>query len=410
MALVNLSRRIFGITSFAHFANDGSTFLYPVLITFLHAEFPHINLAILGVLAVTNPIISGVMSTPVGILADKLERKSVLISLGLALNGVSALFFAFSVKHGALEFDYIIAGVTMLGVGQSFYHPIGSSILRAEYGNTTPVILGLNGSFGSFGRGIFPLIIAALISAFGLFEGMVVLWAFGMAFAAVVLVGLGMPKLRELSARPPREKGKVSISSQLSFFRVFILSLMVVVFLRSMVIRAVATYGPSYLASATSSQFIGIFIFTVGALTPVAGQIVFGIITTRKGGFFSITVTTLFSTLAFFLLLLSGSSVILDAVFFSMYAFFTYSGFPTLLGYLNQVVPKEISTSSGGIIWGIGQYIGGATGIAFTSFLVYGHGLNVSFWTMMIFAIGASLLLPLLRSQERAVRAKVKGA
>ena len=232
------------------------------------------------------------------------------------------------------------------------------------------------------------------------------MWVFGLAFAAVVLVGLGLPTVRGISGKAPTKKGNRSISSQISFFRVFILALMVVVFLRSMVIRAVATYGPSYLASATSSQFIGIFIFTLGALTPVAGQIIFGIITTRKGGFFSITVTTVFSTLAFFLLLLSGSSVILDAIFFSMYAFFTYSGFPTLLGYLNQVVPKEISTSSGGIIWGIGQYIGGATGIAFTSFLVYGHGLNTSFWTMLIFALGASMLLPLLRAQERAVRAK----
>ena len=75
-----MSRRIFGVTSFAHFANDGSTFLYPVLITFLHAEFPDTNLALLVVLAVTNPIISGIMSTPVGVLADKLERKGVLIS------------------------------------------------------------------------------------------------------------------------------------------------------------------------------------------------------------------------------------------------------------------------------------------------------------------------------------------
>lgn len=401
-----VSGRIFAFTSFAHFANDGSTFLYPVLITFLHAEFPDTNLAILGVFAVTGPVISGLMSTPVGLLADRLERKSLLVALGLALNGISALFFAFSVQQGAVDFTYILAGVSILGVGQAFYHPIGSSILRSEYGSRTPLALGINGSFGSFGRGVFPLIIAALISAYGLIEGMFMLWVLGMAFAAVVLIGLGIPKTRKLSAGNREVRKKSPISGQLVFFRSFILVLLVVVFLRSMVIRAVATYGPSYLASTTNSQFMGILIFTIGALTPVAGQIIFGLVTTRKGGFFSITVTTILSTVSLILLLLSGSSVIENAVFFSLYAFFTYSGFPTLLGYLNQIVPKEISTSAGGIIWGIGQYVGGAVGIGFASFLVYGHSVYFSFWIMLIFAAGASLILPVLAFQERAVKYK----
>ncbi|AKA49192.1 hypothetical protein IX51_08855 [uncultured archaeon] len=404
-----MSKRVFGITSFAHFANDGSTFLYPVLITFLYTEFPATNLAILGVLAIMNPIVSGAMSTPVGILADKLERKGVLIALGLALNGVAALFFAFSVQHGTLEFLYIIIGVTVLGFGQSFYHPIGSSILRSEYGRNTPMILGINGSFGSFGRGIFPLIIAGLIGIFGLVEGMFIMWALGFTFAAVVLVSLGLPKIKGV-ARSRGRKQKKSLSGHMSVFKVFIFSLMTVVFLRAMVIRAVATYGPSYLANVTNSQFLGIFIFTMGVLTPVAGQTIFGIVTTRKGGFFSITTTTIFSGLAFFLLLLSGSNAILDALFFSIYAFFTYSGFPTLLGYLNQVVPKEISTSSGGIVWGVGQFLGGAAGIALSSFLVYRESLYFSFWIMLIFTLSASLLLPFLKLQEKNSRDKAEVA
>lgn len=401
-----MSLRIFSFTAFAHFASDGSTFLYPVLITFLHTEFPDTNLALLGVFAVAGPIISGIMSTPVGILADRIERKSVLISLGLLLNGISALFFAFSVQHGSLDFVAITAGVAILGVGQSFYHPIGSSLIRSVYGSRTPSVLGLNGSFGSFGRGIFPVIIAALITAYGLVEGMLLMWVLGLAFAAIALVGMGLPKFKRADRAGAKEKRKKVVSGQLALFRAFIAVLLVVVFLRSMVIRSVATYAPSYLASATGSQFLGVLVFTIGALTPVAGQIIFGFVTTRKGGFFSISVTTVMSSISLVLLLLSGSSLILAAVFFSMYAFFTYSGFPTLLGYLNQVVPPEISTSSGGIVWGIGQFVGGAAGIGLASFLVYGNGLYFSFWIMLIFGVAAALLLPLLMAQEKAVRAR----
>lgn len=406
-----MSSRVFALTSYAHFSNDGSTFLYPLLISFLHGEFPLVNVGYLGIIAIINPIISGLMSTPVGILADIIERKGFLISLGLAISGVAALIFAYTIVDGAISYFNIIAGVTVLGFGQAFYHPIGASILRGEYGSRTPTLLGINGSFGSFGRGIYILIITTLITVFGLVYGLTYLSIIGFVASMVIAAGLGSPNIKisskkSKSAADNRSDKRKEISKQMSFYKLFIFSLMTVVFLRAMFIRSVATYGPTYFTDLADSQFFGNLIFGIGLLTPVIGQPIFGLITTKKGGFFSISVTTLFSGLAFFLLLVSGAHLILVGLFFATYAFFTYSGFPILLGYLNQVVPREISTSSGGVIWGMGQLLGGAAGIAVSSVIVLYSNIYESYWIMMIFTLAATILLPLLGAQEKSIRKK----
>lgn len=405
-----MSVRIFGFASFAHFANDGSTFLYPLMIAFLHFEFPQANLGYLGLITIINPVISGLMSTPVGILADMMERKGLLISLGLALSGLSAYIFAFTVNHNSISYFNIIAGVTALGLGQSFYHPIGASILRSEYGAKLPTILGVNGSFGSFGRGIYPFIITLLIGTYGLMTGFEIFSVIGFVSAMVVGVGLGNPSAKAVSRNASQEKmakpdtSRKEITSKISMYKVFIISLSVVVFLRAMFIRSIATFAPTYFTDLTGSQILGPTIFSIGVLTPVIGQTLFGFLTTRKGGFYTITMSTVFSGIAFFLVLISGSHLLFSAVFFAIYAFFTYSGFPILIGYLNQVVPRQISSSSGGVIWGLGQLLGGATGIAVSSLLVLYQNITTAYWLMLIFTLGATLLLPLLRNQERKVR------
>jgi hypothetical protein len=73
-----------------------------------------------------------------------------------------------------------------------------------------------------------------------------------------------------------------------------------------------------------------------------------------------------------------------------------------LLGYVNQIVPKDIATTAHGMVWGIGNTLGGAAGIAVMSLLLYlGVSLTETMWAMLIFGVASALFIPLIPGKDR---------
>jgi MFS family permease len=128
----------------------------------------------------------------------------------------------------------------------------------------------------------------------------------------------------------------------------------------------------------------------------VLGQLAFGYITSRMGGKFSILLTSVFPGIAFMLFLLSGSNVYMLAATYSIFTFFAFTGFPVLLGYVNQVVPKSISTTAGGDVWGLGQYVGNGAGIAVISALILAISVYSALWIMLVFLVPSIALIAFL--------------
>ena len=68
-----------------------------------------------------------------------------------------------------------------------------------------------------------------------------------------------------------------------------------------------------------------------------------------------------------------------------------------LLGYVNQIVPKDITTTAHGMVWGIGNTVGGAAGIAVMSILLYlGVSLTHTMWAMLAFGIASICFIPFI--------------
>ena len=86
----------------------------------------------------------------------------------------------------------------------------------------------------------------------------------------------------------------------------------------------------------------------------------------------------------------------MSGISFAVFAFVTYSGFPVLLGYVGQVVPREISTTSNALVWGFGNTLGGAVGIAVIDGFKVFVSLYYSLTLMLIFALAAIIMLPLI--------------
>ncbi len=384
-------------TSLAHFINDGYGLMFSVLIAY-YDNIQGVQLWVLGAIAIIYTLISGFISTPASIYADRRGLQKELMALGLLLDGISAPFFAmpFILPHYAYPLMGI--GAVFLGIGQSLYHPMGAYLISVAFEHSSaPSAMGLNGSFGSLGRALFPILVVAVISTLGSFAGVNILGAVAIVsgiLIQILLTGRNQPTLH-------KDIGKGQSFSGIGRFRYFILPVTAITFFRSMTLSASTTYAPVYVTRLFNSHILMGEILTISYATAIIGQPYFGRVTSKRGGRFTVTLTILASTLMFIVFLYVGKNLPLLLLSFSAYSFFAMSAFPVLLGYVSQVIPKEFSTTVSGITWGLGTTIGGAVGIALASTLIlFGMSIYFSFWVLTAFSILASALLPFLYNRK----------
>ncbi len=386
--------KVLSYTSLGHFINDGYNLLYPVLITY-YIEIGGLKLWILGVIAIIYTLISGFVSTPASLYADRNGKHKEMLILGIILDGVSAPFLSLPFLIHGFAYEFMILGALFLGIGQSLYHPMGAYILSDTFeGSEAPSAMGINGSFGSLGRAFMPSLVVLSIMLFGKFYGVNSLGI--VAILAGIIISAGLSIRNNGRNANPRLKKKSTLND-LGRYKYFIAALVSVTFFRSMFLSATTTYVPTYITSILNSHYLMGIVLTLALLTAVIGQPFFGYVTSKRGGRFTVTVTVIASTAIFFVFLLARNDIWIVAISYSIYVFFAMSGFPVLLGYVTQVVPKEFSTTSSGFVWGIGNTIGGAAGIGLMSILnAMGYSIYSSFWIMMITAVMSCILLPLL--------------
>lgn len=388
-------------TSMGHFSNDGNFLLFPVLITY-YSLIPGISLILLGAVAIIYNALSGLLSTPIGHLADRTDRDGLLLAAGIAINGSSVGVFAIPFLYHSLAIPAIIGGSVLLGLGQSFYHPIGATIITESFDKKTATkMLGINGSFGSLGRALLPTVIVAVMILAGDTDGLLLIMLYLFIFSIVIYAGL--KNFKRNSNKPKKEKREANTVNRsiVKKYSKFLYILTLVIFVRSMFLTGTITFVPTFLTNVYHSRTEAVAIVTISFVTAIFGQPYFGSLTSKFGGRKIISFTTIISGVAFASFIYFASNLIVSATSFAVFAFVTYSGFPVLLGYVNQVVPREISTTSNGLVWGVGQTLGGALGIAvldgFKVFVSLGDSLTL----MLIFALAAIVLLPLIPRNDR---------
>jgi MFS family permease len=162
---------VFATTAIGHFANDGTFLLFPLFIVY-YIKVPGVSLTILGVMAILYQLLSAAISPKIGKYADSSGRLSSLMSLGIALEAGSILVFgAAFLLHTYMMYAVIAIGALLLGTGQAFYHPIGGAMLTKEFGGKAPKYMGINGSMGSIGRALMPVVATTFVAALGVVIG-----------------------------------------------------------------------------------------------------------------------------------------------------------------------------------------------------------------------------------------------
>lgn len=382
--------RILGITSLAHFANDGTSLIFPLLIVYYHSLF-NVGLVFLGILSIIYTLFSGLLSPFIGDFADKHDLDRELISFGIFLEAISFLLFGISFGFPSVIYLLTVIASVLLGVGEAFYHPIGGAILSRSFKERAGRALGINGSMGSIGRAIMPSIVTLFIVLLGEVTGLITLSVYMLAVSLVIFFGLSFYK-KGIKSDIRSEKEKLDRK-----LYKFLIILGILVFIRSMFSTGVTTFTGQFIYDIYSSRTLSGIFLTAGFLGSVFGQSVFGFLTEKKGGRYSFTLTSILSIVFFVLFLLFDTSLILSAVFYTLFTFAAFTAFPVLLGYVSQTFPKSFYTVANSYVWGIGVTIGGAVGNAMITALIGIHyDLLLSFYIMVGLAVISTLLIPLI--------------
>lgn len=148
------SKRILYIVSLNHFVNDGSISLVASLFPAMEVAFglSTFNISIfVGLLYVT-----GFLFQPItGWASSRFEARK-LLSLGISMMAVSMIIFSFS-----STFLMFLILVVILGIGESFFHPVGATAISKSYsGKELDNSMGFESSFGNLG-----VVLAFVISA-----------------------------------------------------------------------------------------------------------------------------------------------------------------------------------------------------------------------------------------------------
>jgi MFS family permease len=374
----------------AHFTNDGTSMMFTVLIVY-YSSLP-ISLAYLGGAAAASNLASGLVAERIGSWADNSGRRGMFMAAGIGLSGSATLIFAASFYTPQSAATILLPGVMILGIGLAFYHPLGGSIIAfASEGKSLPRQMGINGSFGSVGRALFPVLIVSVVAVLGATVGLLVLGAVVLGAGGTIFWlsrGLDRFMVGERQKSPPRGRS-------LRPYRKFIAALTAVFLVDAVFGSGITTYIPSYFKEVSGSVGTAGLITSIILLAPIVGQPFQGYLASRLGSrrVLQITVTSSAAVVALFL---SFQNEALEVLCLGVFAFFYYTGFPVVLGYVSVMTLRESITRVNAIVWGFGSTIGSALGSALGGSLGEAYGFHTSFAVCWGFGLLAVALLPLV--------------
>ncbi len=424
--------RVLVFSSLGHFINDGMGFFIPVIAAILasqHGVSPLLVTAVLTLYYLT----SAGCGILVGLAADSLGDRGTIMAVGilvLAL-GLFAFAAALAAPAGLARDGVSLLAAVLAGAGSSFYHPVGGSLLQLTFSDRARGrALGVNGSFGSLGRALYPSIffvvaalsistgstvllfacvgvVASLAIAAGLRPGAVGAGSGNNVQRREVLVASGLsPDGNEKASAPPGPDGRQGPASSpplLSLLDRSVITLMAIAFLRSMAFIGIVSWMPIYLATqkhAGLSSQLGITV-TVLYAGGILGQPLFGLLADSLDKRVVLSANSLGAAGSILLYLSTAGP--LAMLFLLLFGFFTFAAFPLLLSLVSDYVPREASATGNALVWGIGSTGGQALGPVAVSLLTLGayHRLGFAFAVLAVVAAATVVGAPLLRKTAR---------
>ncbi|HUY55801.1 MAG TPA: MFS transporter [Candidatus Nanopelagicaceae bacterium] len=401
---------VLATTSLAHFINDGTVFFIPVMADLL-ASRGSLSAALITAMLTIFYLTSSGAGILVGRLADKGGGRGAKIAIGILSLGVGMFLFAVAIAwtHGAARGTLSIVAALVAGVGSSFYHPLGASLISDAFDPSNRArALGANGAMGSLGRALYPTLFFVVTGLVASQASAVVVFGVVAAGAAALLWTV------RVDPRQPRVEGAATATDPVTpgpWLDRNIVILTVVSFVRSVAFTGMVAWLPVYF---THERGLGLsselgLVITLLYAGGVLGQPLFGLFADKLDKRMVLAVSTLGAAGAAIAYVHNGGA--LGLALLGIFGVFNFSGFPLLMSLVADYVPKGTSSTANAFVWGLGSTGGQAIGPLLVGLLAlssYSH-LASSFEILALAAIAVTALLPLMARTGRHTRPPLFG-
>ena len=379
-------RRTLTVCGGAHALHDGFTDLLNVLYPLLQAQFG-LSYAAIGAL---KTVYSGAMAVgqiPSGKLAVRfggvrvLAIGTALIAVGYGLAGLTGSMYG------------VVIGLLLTGLGGSTQHPIGSSLVSAAYsGLRSRTALGTYNFTGDLGKMALPAVFAVIAAALGWQQALIVIAAFAVVGAGVILA--------TLKPVPLHDKGDASRSAMAGQDRPWAYWLLFSIHIADDLVRTGFLIFLPFLLRDKGADIptIGLglsLLFAGGA----AGKLVMGWVGEKLGVVMSVIVTEVATTAL--ILLLLPVSLPLALVLLPAVGLMLNGTSSVLYGTIPEFVSPEKRTHAFAIFY-TGGSVAGATGPLISGFVGDAVGLPIALTIVSCIALTTVPMVWALRPAFRS--------
>ena len=378
MSEKHLERRIVLGVAMAHFVNDVPSSLFPAVLPILIKEFM-LSYTIVGLIVTLSSFLTTGLQSITGYIADRFSKIKIL-TIGLMILGFAIVLTGFS-----KDYIQLILSQCLLGVGASFFHPIGFSSLSDSFKSSKRgKALGIGSAAGDAAAPAAFIIVSLLLPLLN-WRSLYILWGLITIVAGIIIYIL----LKGFKEIPRKESNSLGLKDTLkNLYNLTPIILLMVIL--SGVYRLIAAFSTTYLTSK------GINIKVSNAI--MACMMSIGIFGALSSGWLMSKTSekniALSSIMALTILLIVFSSLPLNMISLFLIMLF---GFPLMAVWpaFYSLISKATSVGKRAFIygllfsigWGFGSffpYIGGVLSDIFGLKIVYIMALILSFISTLI--------------------------
>ncbi len=341
---------VLGAISFCHALNDMFQSLLPSIYPILKTSF-HLDFGQIGLITLTYQLVASLLQPFVGLYTDrKPQPYSLAVGMGFTMAGLLLLSVA-------PNFNLLLIGAALVGMGSSIFHPESSRVARLASGGQHGLAQSLFQLGGNVGSSLGPLLAAFVVLPHGQRS---IGWFSIAAFIGIAALG----KVGRLNSHTPAEgrsrggahshAGHAVLPATTIFLAITVL--LALLFSKFFYLASLSSYYTFYLiskfhVSVRASQLF-LFVF-LGAVA--AGTIIGGPIGDRVGRKLVIWCSIL--GVLPFTLLLPHANLFWTAVLTVIIGVIIASAFPAIVVYAQELVPGKVGMISGlffGFVFGMG--------------------------------------------------------
>lgn len=353
-AAITASQTVYPILfaiSISHLLNDLIQSVIPAIYPLLKENYV-LSFTQIGIITLIFQLTASILQPFVGLYTDKHPNpRSLAIGMLLSLAGLLCLAFA-------SNFYYILASVSLIGMGSSVFHPEASRVAHMASGGKKGLAQSIFQVGGNAGSAAGPLLAALIVVPFG---QKYIGWFGVMAvIGMIVLTFVGNWYQQNLHLKAPKKPTGTAVEGQLNLSHkkivISIIILLVLIFSKYFYMASMTSYFTFYLIDKfhISVQQSQIYLFAFLA-SIAAGTILGGPLGDRYGRKLIIWISILGA--APFTLMLPHVGLTMTIILAIFIGLIISSAFSAILVYATDLIPGKVGLVAGlffGFAFGMG--------------------------------------------------------